>query len=401
MLASTGAAAQTTLAELRQITCQLARLALAAPEPKDRVAWTQQLAVLTRHKEELEQRLAQQAGGQVTSLSAQVSAAELGQLQAALPSDAALIDFHEFTLSQPRPEVRGRLVMERRLAAFVVRDGGQITMLDLGPIAPIVTVLEQWRRTWKRSTPVARSDDPATRLRELLWQPLTTAISGAATLLISPDGFLNQLPFAALPGQGPNKYLLEEVAIAVVPVPRLLPETLRGNQQVPARDPSLLLVGAVDFDAQLEATRPALALAKASPPPERSGRPRHWDDLPGTREEVVAIKDSFEQAFGEAPGQVASRRPGYRGRLAATGRELSFPARRHAWFFCSGGIWERARRSRSGTRHPDAGDGLAGQLPSRLAIRAGFGGGQSVGGIPIGRRHLNGAGSRRNGPASC
>ena len=56
--------------------------------------------------------------------------------------------------------------------------------------------------------------------------PLEKHLAGAKIVLISPDGPLCQLPFAALPGKDPDKYLIEEIALAVVPVPQLLPELL-------------------------------------------------------------------------------------------------------------------------------------------------------------------------------
>ena len=54
---------------------------------------------------------------------------------------------------------------------------------------------------------------------------------------------------AALPGKEPGTYLLEGRAVAVVPVPQLLPELLASGQSA-ALPPSLLAVGEVDYGAQ-------------------------------------------------------------------------------------------------------------------------------------------------------
>ena len=107
--------------------------------------------------------------------------------------------------------------------------------------------------------------------------------------MISPDGELAKFPWIALPGNAPGKFLIEERAIAVIPVPQALPELLAKRAVVDAA-PSLLLVGDVDYGGD-----PGVLLAS-----DRSGRAvrdgeSKWISLPGTRGEIDAIRDSFEQ----------------------------------------------------------------------------------------------------------
>jgi hypothetical protein len=95
------------------------------------------------------------------------------------------------------------------------------------------------------------------------------------------------------------------VAIATVPIPRLLPELLKA---VPASTlskddpstapPSLRTVGEVDFKAALAPLPQTDQLALRAP----ENRDGHWqfDPLPGIRAEIVAINDSFEERFPEA-----------------------------------------------------------------------------------------------------
>ena len=56
-------------------------------------------------------------------------------------------------------------------------------------------------------------------MRRWIWQPLEPYLEGVQTVLVSPDGSLGKLPLAALPGRQPGTYLIEERAIAIVPVP--------------------------------------------------------------------------------------------------------------------------------------------------------------------------------------
>ena len=139
-----------------------------------------------------------------------------------------------------------------------------------GPFEPIEQAIADWRVALgadpapaKPTASQAASPAPAPRdrqelanqVRRLVWLPLEPHLEGVHTVLVSPDGALGRLPLAALPGQKPDTYLIEERAIALVPVPQDLPELLAkrsGDEQGPeAKEPtpSLLLVGNVDFGA--------------------------------------------------------------------------------------------------------------------------------------------------------
>jgi uncharacterized protein (TIGR02996 family) len=149
--------------------------------------------------------------------------------------------------------------------------------------------IEEAVTAWRQK--LTRLDEGAEQARavhQLVWQPLSKHLKGVKTVLVSPEGPLAQLPFAALPGSKPGTYLLEEVALALVPVPQLLPALLApaGQRAVPL----LLLVGDVDFDAK------APLLAKFSDPTRGAprGALKGWRALPGTRAEVDAIAAAFQ-----------------------------------------------------------------------------------------------------------
>ena len=140
-------------------------------------------------------------------------------------------------------------------------------------------------------------------------------------VLLSPDGPLTQLPFAALPGKDLDKYLIEEVALAVIPFPQMLPELLAAVHKPAARE-SLLLVGGVDFDANLAET--AAKDSSRTAPRERAGEPLHWSALPGTEAEARAIQTAFRQRAGS--GSVTSL-----SKSAATKSALRDAAPGHRW----------------------------------------------------------------------
>src|SRR5439155_23338443 len=90
-------------------------------------------------------------------------------------------------------------------------------------------------------------------LRKLIWQPLIDGANeqmrGATTVLLSPEGPLCRFPLGALPGSKPDTYLIEELAVGVIPIPVTLPELLATSAAMPTSDPSLLVVGEVAYGA--------------------------------------------------------------------------------------------------------------------------------------------------------
>ncbi len=179
-----------------------------------------------------------------------------------LPEGVALIDFlvyehHAFAGKGPRHE--------RRLLAWVVRRGKPVGRVDLGPAAPIEEAVSGWRRLIERD-PGDRPD----RLRRLVWSPLAKHLGGASLALISPDGVLARMPFAALPGEKAGAYLIEEIALAVVPVPRVLAHPARPPK---GGAPRMLLAGGVEFGKG------------------------EWAALPATRLEAAAAGRLFSAAF--------------------------------------------------------------------------------------------------------
>jgi len=249
-----------------------------------------------------------------------------------LPPKAVLVDFLEYTRTLYGQTTSGKEIpQERHLAAFVLRNETPVEFVDLGPVEPIRLAVESWRRKMcgeKRESTTDRGktlsekasaqdidwtrDRTALRLRQLLWEPLKESVAGAGLVLISPDSCLGLLPIAALPGSRPGTYLVEEVAMARIPTPQLLPGIMSAE---PADDtgslPSLFLVGGVDFDAEL----PEKHVSPDSKVAMR-GSLEEWKAFPTlthTGSEIVHVKDQFARLFPGAAITALS------GRAAAEG----------------------------------------------------------------------------------
>jgi CHAT domain-containing protein len=288
---SADARTQQLLAELQGNTTKLAALTFSRPPPNLRAQRRQQQEALQMRVDELEAELSRQS----TSFRAYRAASRLrpADMEKLLPAGTVLVDFlaygHHDAAARPPDKVH-----EPRLLAFVLRPGSGVVRIELGPLDRIRTAIDTWHKAMLKHSIPDLLAAPGARLRALLWKPLQDHLRDAKVVLISPDDALCRLPFAALPGSTKGTFLLEDVAVAVVPVPRLLPELLAapGPDRKPAPDPSLLLVGNVDFD---RASAGSLSRGRAAP----SGVLRKWVHLGETKAEAAAVKKRFQQLFRE------------------------------------------------------------------------------------------------------
>ncbi len=300
------------LAELQDAAGRLAALVFSQPGPSQHAAWQRRVAELSERKERLEAELARRGA----PFASRDEGTTSDQLRAAIPERAALVDFLQYTRSLPSAGGQGEDASaaqssEPHLAAFVVRPDRPVARFDLGPIAPVDDAVDAWRRTYGQA---AKGADAARTLRRLLWEPLNAQLADAETVLVSPDGNLARFPLAALPGEEPGTFLLEERALAVVPVPHWLPEILADPAAEDSpKDPnapveaSLLVLGDVDYDAVPRKPNGAATRGERGASGEaadRAGRRRqamHFEPLASSRGEILAVRDSFELAHPDGP----------------------------------------------------------------------------------------------------
>ena len=189
--------------QLQHVAGQLAQQAWAAPNPKQAARWRETVERLSVEKERLEAELSarsaayRQAQKQVT----------LEELQQALPNDAVLVDFLQYKHLTPADAKAGtKKSWQQRLIAFIVRREGPVLRINLGAAKPLNDAIDTWRESFGISPASAAAGK---LLREKLWDPIDAHIQDARIVLVSPDGPLNRLPLAALPGKKPDTFLLE------------------------------------------------------------------------------------------------------------------------------------------------------------------------------------------------
>ena len=198
---------QTLLAQLNDTTSRLVKLVLGGPGKLSAAEHQQAIKTLEEQRDSLESEIGRRSagfyGGEHT--------VTLDAIKAAIPEDAAVIEFAIY-----RPFIRRggdvqKSYGEPRYIAYVIRNQGEIRWRDLGDAADIDARVRALRTTL--SDPDSRDVERVAReVDAKIMQPLRPLLGPAKHLLISPDGQLNLIPFAALIDEH-GRYLIEADAI--------------------------------------------------------------------------------------------------------------------------------------------------------------------------------------------
>ena len=154
-----GSAAARAFATWQKTTVDLATLAGAGPTPHHEEEWKSRLGALSNKRDDAESDLARL---DASFLATRVEARRKpNEIQAALPKDAAVIDFLEY--KHVSVAARKWAPARTRLVAFVIRPGQPIVSLSLGNQEAIAGAIERWRVELSRRD--GGSDEPAHELR--------------------------------------------------------------------------------------------------------------------------------------------------------------------------------------------------------------------------------------------
>jgi CHAT domain-containing protein/Tfp pilus assembly protein PilF len=271
------------LDRLSQTRTRLANLAAAKTDAGGEAARRATRAKLEAELEELEAQAA--ARGSLLQLSAGAQSVSVEQVQSRIPRDAALVELALYRPLSPKAHRLEERFGRERYAAFVLKREGPPLWLDLGEAEPINR--EVGHLTGLLSGTKGADEKVAGRaLDELVMRPLRRLLGETKTVLISPDGPLNLVPFAALVDER-GRYLVEDYTFGYLTSGRdlLRFETRAQSRQQPVvfADPSYDLV-------------PTTPAAPAAADGERGGlrsadlRQMTWSPLPGVAEEVEDLR---------------------------------------------------------------------------------------------------------------
>ena len=149
------------LDQLNSTTARLARLALNAADDESADQRQRAIGELEAEKERLEVELGAYSG----ELRAQIQPVTLEAVQAALPEDAALLEFAIFRPFNPTVELNADAYGPPHYAAYVVRKHAAPRGVDLGPAAAIDRAVDAAAASAARSDADRRERTCARRLR--------------------------------------------------------------------------------------------------------------------------------------------------------------------------------------------------------------------------------------------
>jgi CHAT domain-containing protein/tetratricopeptide (TPR) repeat protein len=198
--------------ELADARRQLATLVFRGlgTDPPDQ--YQGRIQALARQIDVLEGRLAERSS--LFRSQQQSAASSVEAIAHRLPADATLVE-----LAVYRPVAPGAAAALRfdapRYVAYLLSGEGSVQAVDLGEVAPIdrlVRPLHQFLRDPR--SPIALQRRTAHQLYRRLMRPILDRLpAGTRHLLISPDGALHLIPFAALVDED-NHYLIENFTLS-------------------------------------------------------------------------------------------------------------------------------------------------------------------------------------------
>src|SRR5262245_12632288 len=199
---------QALLDLLTETRSQIARLVLSGP----------QNMTIEQHRD-LIKALKDQADKDEADISrrsdefrAQFLPVTLEAVRAAIPPDSALIEFASYRPFNAKAKKGDEAYGQPRYVAYVLRHEGEVKWKELGDAKSIDTAIAALRKTLRdpRRGDVKR---PARAVDAKVFQPVRPLLGDVTRLLISPDGLLNLIPFAALVNER-GRYVVERYSIS-------------------------------------------------------------------------------------------------------------------------------------------------------------------------------------------
>jgi CHAT domain-containing protein len=197
---------QMLMDELKETDARLARIALGGARQTAQDV-RESVAEIEAHKEQLEATLSERSA----EFRAEMRPVTLEAVQAAIPRDAALIEFAVFRPFDPEAERNEEAYGPPHYAAYVVSKHGAPIGFDLGAVEDIDALIVGLR-TALRDPGDTDVKARGRALDERIVRPLRASLAGVTRLLISPDGGLNLVPFEALVDEH-GRYLIERYAM--------------------------------------------------------------------------------------------------------------------------------------------------------------------------------------------
>ena len=141
-------------------------------------------------------------------------AATIESVRAAVPENAALLEFVTYKRLLPKGITPKERYGEARYVVYIISRRGAVQWKELGEAKAIDEAIDRLRRAL-RDPKRDNVKQLARAVDEKIMQPVRALVGNTTQLLISPDGELNLIPFEALVDEK-GRYLIEHYAVAYV-----------------------------------------------------------------------------------------------------------------------------------------------------------------------------------------
>ncbi|NEQ84131.1 MAG: CHAT domain-containing protein, partial [Moorea sp. SIO2I5] len=270
---------QKLLDRLNNTRTQLANLTYNRPENLSLEEYRTQLNELRNQEQELVVKISRRSR-EFAQINQPVTIETIQQL---IPLDTALVEFVEYKPFNPQKSSWGN----RRYAAYVLRSQGAPQGIDLGEVDAFKSLWETLEFSLQTVyLPISKVKQAARKMDEKLMAKVRPLLGDSRRILLSPDSFLNLIPFEALVDQD-NRYLVESYGFTYLTSGR---DLLRLSNPNPKLTQPVLL-GAPDFDNSAQTTALGEENQIVATRSLRDFNPSEWglSPLPGALEEVNAI----------------------------------------------------------------------------------------------------------------
>ena len=264
---------------LSSLRTSLSQSLLNKPKKASTEEHRAKLALIQQQIEEVEKRLADESALVARELKQRQATVEAVAKQ--LPAGSELI---EFVKIRDFDFAAAKWAASERYLAFVLKPSTEVTLIDLGNAG----ALEQGARralgdigaltASSSRESIQRSLTSLGRLYQAVWAPLEAPLRGASKVLLSPDGVLDLVPFAALEDTR-GTTVVERFVLGYIGSGR---DLLGAGEEGMKPRSDMLLVANPDYEG--------VSAGSGAGRPEKSRTYRGgFDALPGTAQEAKEV----------------------------------------------------------------------------------------------------------------
>lgn len=283
------------LDELNGTTAELAKLVLGETPVNDRITVQERAQILEDRRQGLEDWLSRDSA----AFRLDSRPVTLQAIQTVIPRDAALVEYVVYQPVNLTASTYDQRLDPARYAVVVVRTDGPPKWWDLGDAKEMELAISQFRQALRNPR---RHDtrEVARALYSKMMMPIRGSLTHVSQLLISPDGALNLIPYAALVNQE-GEYLVQRYSLAYLTTGRDLLR-MRANDSNLGQDRPLILANPAFGDTETRRVEEFGAGSK-----RRSKRRSvttgaelsnlYFAPLPKTQEEARVIQRLFPESL--------------------------------------------------------------------------------------------------------